>query len=116
MSISKLLGHAMPSACACACMAYIICMCAHQHNHLMFVKFVETSKEFDKAKPGAEAEAKHRAKCYRAKLRTTKRLRAEVEATLAGMNAADAEVARAAAADAEVARAAAQGWMPSSFF
>ena len=92
--------------CLCVHGIYNMYVYAHQHNHLMFVKFVETSKEFDKAKPGAEAEAKHRAKCYRAKLRTTKRLRAEVEATLAGMNAADAEVARAAA----------QGWMPSSFF
>ena len=72
----------------------------------MFVKFVETSKEFDKAKPGAEAQAKHRAKCYWAKMRTTKRLAAEVKATLSGMTAAESEVARAAA----------QGWMPSSFF
>jgi hypothetical protein len=74
----------------------------------MFVKFVETSKEFDKEKPGAEARAKQRAKCYRAKMRITKRLAAEVTATLRGMTPAETEVIRAAAL--------AQGWMPSSFF
>jgi hypothetical protein len=81
---------------------------AHQHNHLMFVKFVETSKEFDKERPGAEAQAKQRAKSYRATMRMTKRLEAEVTATLRGMTPAETEVVRAAAL--------AQGWMPSSFF
>jgi hypothetical protein len=71
----------------------------------MFVKFVETSKDLDKDRPGAEAQAKYRCKCYRARMRITKKLAEEVTATLRGMNAAELELARAA-----------QGWMPSSFF
>ena len=98
--------------CLCVHGIYNMYVYAHQHNHLMLVKFVETSKDFDKEKPGAEARAKQRAKCYRAKMRITKRLAVEVTATLRGMTAAE----RHDVLEPELARAAAQGWMPSSFF
>ena len=65
----------------------------------MFVKFVETSKAYDKDRPGAQEQAKYRYKCMRQRQRASKQMHADVNIRIADMKDEHKENLRAQGAN-----------------